>query len=133
MNNDIKYTNNPRNGKALAGIVLLIVGGLLLLKQFRVFFIPDDVDLWPLWLVGWGLFICARNNFTKPSSFMLILIGVVLFIVNNVNGASGVVWPLAIIAFGLWMILRRHHRFDKDYWEKQYSGKWGDKNNTGQN
>ena len=67
MSNDIGQPNNPRNGKAMAGIILLAVGGILLLQQFRFLFIPDSLVLWPLWLIGWGLFVGARSNFHKPS------------------------------------------------------------------
>jgi len=45
MDNDIKYTNNPRNGKALVGVILLMVGVILLLQQY---IIPGWVKLWPL-------------------------------------------------------------------------------------
>jgi len=62
---------------------------------------------------------------------MLILIGLVLMIDKNFNGAGDIIWPLAIIAFGLWMILRRHSRFDSTYWEKRYSGKWDWRNYAG--
>ena len=116
--------NNPRNGKALVGIVLLALGAVLLIRQFEFFFIPHWLFSWPMWLIFWGLFIGARSNFHKPSSFALILLGVVFLLNENIHGADNFVWPIAIIAFGLWMILRRHTRFDKDYWDKNYSHKW---------
>jgi len=37
MNNDIEHPNNPRNSKAIAGIVLLAIGAILLLHQFDDF------------------------------------------------------------------------------------------------
>jgi len=64
---------------------------------------------------------------------VLILLGIVFLINNNFHGAGGIIWPIAIIAFGLWMILRRHSRFDADYWEKRYSGKWDWRNHLSQN
>ncbi|HEY4322784.1 MAG TPA: LiaF domain-containing protein [Mucilaginibacter sp.] len=131
MSDDIEYTNNnPRNGKAIAGIILLAIGGLLLIRQFDFFFIPHWLFTWPMWLIGWGLFIGAKSNFHKPSSFMLILLGIVFLINENVDHAGGFIWPLAIIAFGLWMILRRH---DGAYWEKRFAHKWDWRNNVGQN
>ena len=133
MSDDIGYTNNPRNGKALAGVILLAVGAILLVRQFDFFFIPHWLFTWPMWLIGWGLFIGARSNFHKSSSFILILLGVVFLVNENFSGASEIIWPLAIIAFGLWMILRRHSRFDNAYWEKRYSYKWDWRNNVRQN
>ena len=130
MDNDIVQPNNPRNGKALAGIILLVVGAILLFRQFNFFFIPHWLFSWPMWLIFWGLFIGAKSNFHKPSSFVLILLGVVFLVDQNFNGASGVIWPLAIISFGLWMILRRHTKYDKDYWSKRYGNKWDWRNST---
>lgn len=124
MSDNIGYPNNPRNGKALAGIILLAVGCVLLFRQFDFFFIPHWLFSWPMWLIFWGLFVGAKSNFHKPSSFFLILLGVVFLINDNIHGADGIIWPLAIISFGLWMILRRHSHFDKARWGKDYSHKW---------
>ncbi len=124
MSNNIEYPDNPRNGKALAGIILLVVGGVLLIRQFDFFFIPHWLFTWPMWLIFWGLFIGARSNFHKPSSYMLVAIGIIFLINENFHGASNIVWPMAIIAFGAWLILRRHNKFDHDYWNKRHSQKW---------
>ncbi len=123
MNNDIEQPKNPRNGKALAGIILLAVGAVLLFRQFDFFFIPDWLFSWPMLLICWGLFVGAKSNFHKPSAFILILLGSMFLINDNVHNSSGIVWPLGIICFGLWMILRRHGRFDKDF-VKHNSAKW---------
>ena len=123
MDNDIVQPNNPRNGKALAGIILLVVGVFLLVKEFDFFFLPHWLFSWPMWLIFWGLFVGAKSNFHKPSSFILILLGIVFLFTENIHDAGRFIWPIAIIAFGLWMILRRHTRFDNDYWKKSYKGK----------
>ncbi len=134
MINDIDPQKSPRNGKALAGIVLLVVGGALLLRQFDVFFFPHWIFSWPMILIFWGLFVGAKCNFRKPSSFILIVLGVVFLFTENLPNSSDVVWPLAIIAFGLWMILRRHTPNDKDRWDKKgYSNKWDWRFHTGPN
>jgi len=124
MSDNIEYPNNPRNGKALAGIILLAVGGVLLFRQFDFFFIPHWLFSWPMWLIFWGLFIGARSNFHNSTSFILLLVGLVFLLGENIHGAGDIEWPLLIIAFGLWMILRRHSRFDKERWGKNYSHKW---------
>ena len=124
MNNDIERPNHPRNGKVLAGILLLAVGVILLFRQFDFFFIPHWLFTWPMWLIFWGLFIGAKSNFHKPSSVIMILVGIVFLIDNNFNGASSYIWPLAIIAFGMWMILRRHSSFDKNLWDKDNKWDW---------
>ncbi len=129
MDNDIVPPNdpanippgNPRNGKSLVGIILLFAGAILLVQQF---IIPDWVKLWPLWLIGWGCYVGARSNFHKPSFAVLIGLGVIFLFTENIHNSDRIFWPVAIIGFGLWMILRRHTRVDKDYGEMNYSQKW---------
>src|SRR6185503_8247562 len=66
----------------------------------------------------------AKCNFQKPSSLLIIALGVILLINNNFNGASHVMWPLAIIGFGLWLILRRHNTGGSGYRKDRYAYKW---------
>lgn len=131
MNNDIEYPNNPRNGKAVVGIILLVLGAILLLRQFTFFFIPGWLFSWPMWLIAWGLFVGAKSNFRKPASFILILLGIVFLIERNVNGSGPIIWPIAVISLGLWLILRRHH--GNDHWDKKYANKWDWRNQTSPN
>jgi predicted membrane protein len=120
MSDDIENKNNGmRNGKAVAGAILLVVGAILLLERF----INIDIELWPLWLVGWGIFAGARTNFKNPISFILIFLGSVLLLTTNIPDGSRVAWPIIIIVVGLWMLLRRNHNFDNAYWESRF-GKW---------
>jgi hypothetical protein len=133
MNNDINSPQNPNRGKAMAGIILLGLGAILLLKQFSLFFIPESIELWPLWLVAWGMYVGAKHNFQKSSGPVLIGIGVILLIINNIHDSDRIVWPLAIIGFGMWLILRRGKHTDpatgkyKTKWEKNYAdpNNWG--------
>jgi hypothetical protein len=135
MNNDINSPQNPNRGKAMAGIILLVVGAILLLKQFSLFFIPDRIELWPLWFVCWGLYVGAKHNFQKSSGPILIAVGIGLLIINNVDNSDRIVWPIAIIAFGIWLILRRGKSHDpatgkyKTKWEKDFAdpANWGKK------
>jgi len=131
MDNNINQQQPPHNGRAIAGLVLLGFGGIMLLKQLHIFFIPDDLELWPLWLIFWGLFIGARSNFQKPSSFVLLALGCVFMISENLHHSGDVVWPLFIISMGLWIILRRHSPYDKNAWGGKYQNKWDWRYHTG--
>ena len=133
MDNNINQPQRPANGRAIAGLILLGFGSIMLLKQMHIFFIPDDFELWPLWLIFWGLFVGARSNFHKPSSFILIVLGVVFLISENIHHSGDVIWPMAIIAFGLWIILRRHSPYDKNEWGGRYQHKWDWRYHTGPN
>jgi predicted membrane protein len=109
--------NNPNKGKAMAGVILLAVGAVLLLQQFHFFFLPRSLELWPLWLVAWGLYVGSKHNFQKPSGSLLIGLGIILFVINNVDNSDRILWPVAVIGFGLWLILRKGKhspRYDKN-------------------
>ncbi|MFC0517518.1 LiaF domain-containing protein [Mucilaginibacter angelicae] len=126
MNNDIEHPKDPNKGKSVAGIILLAVGGILLLQQFRIFFIPDHLSLWPLWLIFWGVYVGAKHNYKKASWVMLVGLGIIFLITQNVNDSGRIVGPLAVIGFGMWLILRRNKHFDPQQWKNEFKGdKWG--------
>ncbi|MBB6129258.1 LiaF transmembrane domain-containing protein [Mucilaginibacter lappiensis] len=129
MNNDIEHTTNPNKGKAMAGVILLAVGGVLLLKQFADFFIPDWIFSWPMGLIVAGLYFGAKHNFRKATWSITIVLGIIFLLNDNIDDASRVVWPIGIIGFGIWLILRRgrHNEWERNIkdgkWSKQ-DGKW---------
>jgi predicted membrane protein len=112
MNNDIVNPNNPNKGKAMAGIILLAVGGLLLLRQFADFLIPDWLLSWPMILIACGLYFGAKHNFQKSSWAILLFLGIIFLFNDNFDDAHRVVWPLAIIGVGIWIILKRGRHGD---------------------
>jgi hypothetical protein len=125
MNNDIEHPKDPNKGKSVAGIILLAVGGILLLQQFNLFFIPHHIVLWPLWLVFWGLYIGSKHQYKKASWLMLVGVGVLLLLSKNIDDSDRILWPLAVIGFGMWLILRRNKNFDPQQWKNDFKGdKW---------
>ncbi|MGN8070728.1 LiaF transmembrane domain-containing protein [Mucilaginibacter sp. 22184] len=129
MNNDIEHTTNPNKGKAMAGVILLAVGGVLLLRQFADFLIPDWIFSWPMWIIACGLYFGAKHNFRKASWSIMIILGIIFLLNDNIGNADRIVWPIAIIGFGIWLILRRgrHNEWERNIkdgkWSKQ-DGKW---------
>jgi predicted membrane protein len=122
MNNDIDLQNKPRNNKALAGIVLLVVGAILLVHQLDIFLFPFWLFRWPMILIAIGLYSGAKHHFRNSGWLIMILIGVVFTLNDAVKGydMGRITWPIMIIVFGLWMILRRGNRWDKnkEHWDK---------------
>jgi predicted membrane protein len=101
----------PRSGKILAGMVLLAVGIILMLRNLGYFF-PHWLFSWPVILIVLGLFIGFRHNFRNPGGLILIAIGG-LFLAEKLN--PGVMFhqfiiPVVIMFFGLWMIFGRNRR-----------------------
>ncbi|GGB10476.1 LiaF transmembrane domain-containing protein [Mucilaginibacter rubeus] len=125
MNNDIERPKDPNKGKSVAGIILLAVGSILLLQQFNLFFIPHNIVLWPFWLVFWGLYIGSKHQYKKASWLLLVGLGVLLLLSKNINNSDRILWPLAVIGFGMWLILRRNKHFDPQQWKNDFKGeKW---------
>ncbi|WP_183556888.1 LiaF transmembrane domain-containing protein [Mucilaginibacter sp. SP1R1] len=118
MNNNIETTIIPNNSKTAAGVVLLAIGGILLIRQFDLFFIPDWLFSWPMWIIAWGVYMGAKYNFRKTSWIMITLIGLAFLIDVNVADADRIVWPVAVMGFGAWMIFKPKKQKPEYYFEK---------------
>jgi predicted membrane protein len=118
------FNRTPKN-KVLAGVILLAVGGILLIKQFNFFFFPHWMFSWPMWLIVWGLYSGAKHHFRKPIWFILVILGIGFLLDDAFPNfdVSDVMWPILLIAFGLWIIMRRRNEPvipNSDYWDKKY-------------
>ncbi|MEO8887285.1 MAG: DUF5668 domain-containing protein [Mucilaginibacter sp.] len=120
MSDDIKYTTDNRRGRSVAGAILLVVGLLLLVKQFDFFFFPGWITDWPMILIVLGLYIGAKHNFRKSSWAILMTVGIAFLLDDALPGNIHVAWPIIVIGFGLWMILRRNTKTKFNKWD-QYS------------
>jgi hypothetical protein len=118
MNNDIENTITPNNSKVAAGVILLTIGGILLVRQFDLFLIPDWLFSWPMWIIAWGVYMGAKYNFRKTSWVFITLIGLACLLDENIADADRFVWPTALIAFGAWMIFKPRKPKEEFYFEK---------------
>jgi predicted membrane protein len=96
------------NSRTTVGAIILIIGSLLLIDQLNLFFIPDWLFSWPMILVAIGVYSGVKHNFRKPTAAIMILLGVAFLFTENINNADRIVWPVAIIAAGTWMVLKQH-------------------------
>jgi predicted membrane protein len=125
------YPNGPKNnGKVFAGLILLVLGSMLLLRQFTFFFFPSWIFSFPMLLIVLGLYTGYKHNFKNPAWFIITLIGLV-FLSRHIMpwfDLRAFVWPIAIIGLGLWLILKRNYtsnwgkegnRFNKDGYDKE--------------
>jgi len=125
QNQGVNPTPPHSKGKMLVGMLLLVLGVGFLLQQLDFFFIPDWLFSWPMWMIVWGLYMGARHNFRNSAWLIVTLIGVV-FISDRIlpeHNLHDFVWPLALIAFGIWIITKRNHVNDNNKWSK-WEGKW---------
>ena len=114
--------NNPskHNGRTMAGIIIVIIGGLLLIDQFDLFFVPDWLLSWPMVLIGYGLYMGAKYNFKKPVYIWLLVMGTAFLLTDNIDNADRVVWPIAIIGTGAWMVMKHTKPAEVNYPESNY-------------
>ena len=94
----------------MAGIIIVIIGGLLLIDQFDIFFIPHWLFSWPMWIIAYGLYMGGKYNFRKPAWLWMIVIGTAFLLTKNVDNSERLVWPMAIIGAGAWMLMRHNNK-----------------------
>ena len=112
--------NKPDNGKVMAGVIIVIIGGLLLINQFDMFFIPRWLFSWPMWIIAWGLYMGGKCNFRKQVWVWMIIVGAAFLFTENIHNSERLVWPLAIIGAGTWMIMRHNRPADVQYPNSNY-------------
>lgn len=118
-NSNKERFESSRTGRSFAGLILVVIGGVLLGRQVG-FDIPDWVLTWEMLLIALGFFFGARKGFRQGAWVVLIIVGGA-FLLNDFYPEINLreyIWPTAIILFGLWMIMRpsRKSKFDwKEY------------------
>lgn len=133
MQNDIEYPKNPRKGKVMAGLIILIVGCAMLLHQVADFLFPSWLFDWPMILILIGLYIGTKHNFKKPSAIILIVFGTIFLLDDIIPGAnlSNLIWPMIIISFGILMILGRNRSWNRKHWNQ--TNDWDKNKDWGKN
>jgi hypothetical protein len=119
------------NGKVLVGLLLLVLGVGFLFDQLDFFFIPHWLFSPPMWLIVWGLYMGAKQNFRNSFWLIMVLVGSA-WLLNEIfpdYHIHNLVWPMALIAFGIWLITRRKQQatWKEDKWGKKWDEKWGRK------
>lgn len=114
-----------RGGRVLGGLVLVALGGLWLIHRMHLVFFPTWLFTWPMILIVIGIYVGARKGFSGGGWQVLLFIGGI-FILPDIywyytgSSISGYTWPLAIIAIGLYMILRPRPNYNS----ARFRAKW---------
>jgi len=121
---EFEQRSNPQfgrpdpKGRVLAGIVIILVGGLILAQKFGAYF-PGWLFTWPMILIAVGVFVGAKNNFRLGGWIIPILIGgVFLFdrFIPEIN-LRPYLLPIILIAVGSVMILTPKGRRRNRNWQ----------------
>jgi hypothetical protein len=110
METNISNPNKSHNGKTMAGIIIVIIGGLLLMDQLNIFFVPEWLFSWPMLIIGYGLYMGAKYNFRKPFWVWMIFIGTAFLLTENIDNSERLVWPIGIIGVGAWMVMKHNNK-----------------------
>lgn len=106
MTTTIENPNKINSGRTMAGIIILVIGSILLIDQLNLVFIPEWLYSWPMWIIAYGLYMGGKYNFKKPIWVVMTVIGVAFLLTENIHDADRVVWPSAIMAVGVWIVMK---------------------------
>jgi hypothetical protein len=129
-----------RSGSVLAGLLLMCVGTVLLLRAFGTPF-PEWLFTWPMIIIAFGFLAGAGNAFRDPGWVVISGVGTV-FLLQKIWPNMSIymfIWPILIIVLGFIIILapRRHRRWH-ERWDKfremqeQHKEDWKNWEQTGQ-
>jgi predicted membrane protein len=125
-----KYPARRTSGHIWLGFLLLIIGGSLVIRELHVA-LPYWLFTWKTLLITIGIFIGIRSGFHGASWILLILIGSLFLLLQDLlpwlnwhpfgwaNGLSG--WPLGFILIGLFLIFRPRRS-----WRRSNEWNWKD-------
>lgn len=118
--NEKKIMHSGMNGRVFAGVVLLIVGGVLFAHRLG-YDLPYWFFRWEMLLIVIGVFAGAKNSFRNISWLIPVAVGVFFLLDDwlvDIN-IKTFFWPTIIILAGLIMILSP---LKKRRWQNKYSG-----------
>jgi predicted membrane protein len=106
--------------RVAGGLLLLLVGGVLLARELGVPF-PDWLFTWPMILILIGLYMGTKLRFRNPGWLIPTFIGVI-FLADQMIGYNlkPFIVPVVIIAAGLLFMFRPRNR----NWQDCRGGQW---------
>ena len=116
MYNDNNISSKRNNNRAFAGLFLVLLGGIYLLRQLDFFFFPSWLFSWPMILIIVGIASGIKHNFRNTGSFVMIAIGAIFLIGHVVSMSIYYFWPLILIVIGIRMLAGKNH-WGHDRWE----------------
>ena len=100
--------SSPQN-RMWTGVFIIGAGILLLINKMGVAFPAWFFD-WPMILIAIGLLSGLQNNFRNRGWFILLFMGIVFLVDDNMAGWNlhRFIWPVALIVFGFFFLAERN-------------------------
>jgi predicted membrane protein len=111
--------NGSNNSRLVAGVFIIGIGVLFLLKQSGLLFFPKWLFSWPMILIAVGVFVGIKNNFRGGGWLVPLIIGV-FFLFDHVLGMWNLkryIVPAVLIGVGAMLILRP--KYDDSRWNRR--------------
>ncbi len=123
-----EHKQRSQRGRMAAGLLLMLVGAGVLLRNSGMLSIPHWLFSWPMILIGIGLVSGIKHNFKKPNWMIIVIIGSIFLYDKAFPGSDlgQYIFPVGIIILGLFFILKPKNNQRK--WEKM-QGKWSPREN----
>jgi len=118
-------SRRPRRNNALVGLLLLIAGGVLLIRQVEADLVPRWLFTWPMILIIVGFFVGIQTRFRDIGWVILMGIGA-FFLADHIfpdYDAGRFVIPTVVCGVGLILLLspnRKKRHGNKDNHEKAF-------------
>jgi hypothetical protein len=114
--NDLNQSRH--RGRIWAGLFLLFVGAVFLMREVDFLFFPDWMFSWPMILIVIGIFTAIKHGFRNPGWLVLLVIGTIFLLREIVPSlhADRFLIPAIIISVGLSMIIRAMSPGGNDDW-----------------
>lgn len=114
--------NYSPNGKRFAGLVLIAVGVIFIMKKSGLF-VPQWVLAWPMIVIAVGLYIGFKHSFKNPAWWIVTLVGGLFmadYMIPEITFGK-FMWPVGIIALGLLLLFGKNKRKRYgDHWRHQH-------------
>ena len=101
--------NNSSKGRIWLGLILIIVGLLIFMRNFHFHIFNIDILTWPIILMVIGLFIVFRNKDSFFGWLLLIIGGIGLssrFLNMSFREIISEYWPILLIILGIYTLLK---------------------------
>jgi hypothetical protein len=113
--------NEPSKMSKIVGGLLVVITGLHFLARQNNVPVPQWVFTWQMLVISIGVFTGFKHGFRSIFWVILIFVGVVFLIRDYVPGFQygNLVWPLALIAFGLYIVFKPRRQNCGNEYRKQ--------------